>query len=240
MEKNHRRSRLKYAVSEVFSVILILTITVTIFVTVSYFVLSDPGPAPEPMTELHGRVKDNSFIIEPTKGEPLSLDTICVLEIGGIKSNYKVRDFLETKSKQDGEWNLGERATFHLGNFTYFKVSFKLISREKDFVLWDEIIQNGIISKYEYIVLSIEPTDIEDGSANLWSGHNFGDKTGSENIAEDFWFRYLAYGAAIDMLSDSGEFEKVAQVMPLFERYKGIVNARTYTQMKDDQPIRNF
>lgn len=68
----------------------------------------------------------------------------------------------------------------------------------------------------------------------------FGDKSGSENIAEDFWFRYLAYGAAIDLLSDSGEFEKVAQIIPLFERYKGIVNSRTYTQLKDRKVIRNF
>jgi len=62
----------------------------------------------------------------------------------------------------------------------------------------------------------------------------------SDQIQEDYWFRYIAYGAALDLLGDAGEFEKVSQVMPLFERYKAIVNARTYTQMKERVAIRNF
>jgi len=62
----------------------------------------------------------------------------------------------------------------------------------------------------------------------------------SDNLQEDYWFRYIAYGAAIDLLADSGEFDKVSQVMPIFERYKSIVNARTYTQLKETKTIRNF
>ena len=54
------------------------------------------------------------------------------------------------------------------------------------------------------------------------------------------WWQYIAYGAAIDLLADAGEFEKVSQVMPIFERYKALVNARTYTQMKERTVVRNF
>jgi hypothetical protein len=62
----------------------------------------------------------------------------------------------------------------------------------------------------------------------------------SDVISEDYWFRYIAYGAALDLLADSGEFEKYAQVMPVFERYKSMVNARTYTQHQQKVVIRNF
>ena len=63
---------------------------------------------------------------------------------------------------------------------------------------------------------------------------------GDDSINEDYWFRYLAYGASIDLLGDVGEYEKVAQVMPLFERYKSLVNARTYTQLTTNEVIRKF
>jgi hypothetical protein len=62
----------------------------------------------------------------------------------------------------------------------------------------------------------------------------------SDEIAEDYWFRYIAYGAALDILADAGEFEKVGQVMPMFERYKDLVNARNYSQMQSKIAIRNF
>jgi len=64
--------------------------------------------------------------------------------------------------------------------------------------------------------------------------------TGSEEIAEDYWWRYIAYGAALDMLADGGEFDKYAQVAPIFEKYKSMVNARTYSQIRETKAIRNF
>lgn len=64
--------------------------------------------------------------------------------------------------------------------------------------------------------------------------------SGSETIAEDYWWRYIAYGAALDILADGGEFEKYAQLMPIFERYKAMLNGRTYSQVSETKIIRNF
>lgn len=64
--------------------------------------------------------------------------------------------------------------------------------------------------------------------------------SGSDEIGEDYWFRYLAYGAALDILADGGEFEKISQVVPLFERYKDLVESRNYNQMQSKVAIRNF
>ena len=179
MYKKTNKSRKTNAVSEVFSVILMLTVSVSVFMTISYLMLDDPGPMPESSTILYGKLKDDILSIEPLRGSELSLDTICILNIGGIKSSFKASDLLDTKSNQDGVWNIGERAVCQLGNFTYFRVSFQVINQQRNLVLWDELIQDGITSSFPYIVLTLNPTNIKDGSAELWLGYNFGDKSGS-------------------------------------------------------------
>lgn len=50
-------------------------------------------------------------------------------------------------------------------------------------------------------------------------------------IQEDYWWRYVAYGASIDLLQDYNEMDRVAEVMPAFLRYKNIVYSRTMTQL---------
>lgn len=60
------------------------------------------------------------------------------------------------------------------------------------------------------------------------------------NIDEDYWWRYIAYGASIDLLSDYNELDRVAQLMPLFERYKAIVYSRTMTQMDNQRSYPTF
>lgn len=52
----------------------------------------------------------------------------------------------------------------------------------------------------------------------------------SDNIPEDYWYRYLGYGVAVDFLSDFGEFELLRNVLPLYERYRALVTARTASQ----------
>ena len=60
------------------------------------------------------------------------------------------------------------------------------------------------------------------------------------NITEDYWWRYVAYGAAIDLLTDYNELDRVTQLMPLFERYKSIVYARTMTQLSNQRTYPTF
>ncbi len=179
MYKKSNKYRKNIAISEVFSVIIMLTVTVCVFVIVNYLMLDDPGPVPKSSTILYGKLKENMFIIEPCRGEALSLDTICILNIGSISNSYTAKDLLDTKSKKDGVWNIGERIICDLGNITYFKVSFQIINERRNLVLYDEIIQDGVINQYPYFVLTQNPTNIENGSVNLWLGYNFIDNSGS-------------------------------------------------------------
>lgn len=46
----------------------------------------------------------------------------------------------------------------------------------------------------------------------------------------DYLYRYLAYGASLDIFSDYGEMDKYSEIFPVFRKYRGLVQARTWQQ----------
>lgn len=52
--------------------------------------------------------------------------------------------------------------------------------------------------------------------------------------------RYLAYGAALDILSDYGEMDKYNEVFQVFRRYRGQVIARTWDQLASQRTAPDF
>src|SRR6202044_3227849 len=48
------------------------------------------------------------------------------------------------------------------------------------------------------------------------------------NVPVAYLTRYLAYGAALDILSDFGEMDKYNEVFQVYRRYRGQVLARTW------------
>jgi len=58
----------------------------------------------------------------------------------------------------------------------------------------------------------------------------------SIDIAHDYWWRYLAYSASLDWLSDFGQIERYQQVYPMYERYKALVANRTAIQLMTQRP----
>lgn len=52
----------------------------------------------------------------------------------------------------------------------------------------------------------------------------------NDNIPVDYLYRYLAYGAALDIFSDFMEMENYNTCMPVFMKYRGLVQARTWQQ----------
>lgn len=63
---------------------------------------------------------------------------------------------------------------------------------------------------------------------------------GGQNISEDYLFRYVCYGAARDIFSDFGELDQWQNYMPVFERYKSLVYARTYQQNMNKRSLPRF
>jgi hypothetical protein len=179
MFKNNKNSRNIYAISEVISVLLLITITIGVFVGLHIVITGDPGPETQQSVIISGNLEGEKYIVEHSRGPSLSLDTKCIVNIGGFIKNYTVGDLLSAESKEDNFWSIGERFTYNLENISYLQVTLSIVDIETKSVIYDQIIQNGIISEHPYFVFTLDPTDIDSGSANLWLGYNFRNYSGS-------------------------------------------------------------
>lgn len=52
----------------------------------------------------------------------------------------------------------------------------------------------------------------------------------NSQIPFDYLYRYIAYGTALDIFSDYGEMDKYNEIFPVFRKYRGLVEARTWQQ----------
>lgn len=64
--------------------------------------------------------------------------------------------------------------------------------------------------------------------------------TANGSINADYLFRYLAYGASLDIFSDYGEMDKWRDIFPVFQRYRALVYSRTYCQYQNQRPSPEF
>lgn len=64
--------------------------------------------------------------------------------------------------------------------------------------------------------------------------------TYEDNLFRDYMFRYVAYGAALDIFSDYGEMDKWNQMWPAFVRYRALVYARTNQQYQSQRTLPEF
>jgi uncharacterized repeat protein (TIGR01451 family) len=114
MWRNKKNIRRDLAVTEIVGCILMLGMATSSFSVVYYQVVSAPTPNPPPIVEISGAIDDNKVIVTHRGGEPLGLDTELVLNIGGTRKSFEVGDFLDSRSKEDGVWCLGERFVYPL------------------------------------------------------------------------------------------------------------------------------
>lgn len=56
----------------------------------------------------------------------------------------------------------------------------------------------------------------------------------------DYLYRYICYGAALDIFSDFGEMDKWNQIWPAYQRYRALVYSRTNSQYQNQRPTPEF
>ena len=59
-------------------------------------------------------------------------------------------------------------------------------------------------------------------------------------LNQDYLYRYICYGAALDIFSDFGEMDKWREVFPAYTRYRALVYSRTYSQYQNQRPAPEF
>jgi hypothetical protein len=63
---------------------------------------------------------------------------------------------------------------------------------------------------------------------------------GTSTQGMDYLYRYICYGAALDIFSDFGEMDKWQEVFPAYQRYRALVYSRTYSQYQNQRPSPEF
>lgn len=66
------------------------------------------------------------------------------------------------------------------------------------------------------------------------------DQDGMQTVVPAYLIRYLAYGAALDILSDYGEMDRYQDVFQVYRRYRGQVLARTWDQIATQRTNPDF
>lgn len=59
-------------------------------------------------------------------------------------------------------------------------------------------------------------------------------------LNQDYLYRYICYGAALDIFSDFGEMDKWREIFPAYQRYRALVYSRTYSQYQNQRPSPEF
>lgn len=59
-------------------------------------------------------------------------------------------------------------------------------------------------------------------------------------LNQDYLYRYICYGAALDIFSDFGEMDKWREIFPAFQRYRALVYSRTQSQYQNQRPTPEF
>jgi hypothetical protein len=59
-------------------------------------------------------------------------------------------------------------------------------------------------------------------------------------LDQDYLYRYICYGAGLDIFSDFGEMDKWREIFPAYQRYRALVYSRTYSQYQNQRPSPEF
>lgn len=103
-----------HAVSELVGSILLFGIIVSLMGVVYYNVLSTPPPSKPLNVTIIGYVENNNLVLEHQKGDSLSLDTAITIKMNIENETFIIKNYLDEKAKEDGEWNIGEKVIYPL------------------------------------------------------------------------------------------------------------------------------
>jgi len=94
-----------------------------------------------------GKLEENNIVFEHRSGESLGLETTLLLNIGGRPYIKIVRDgtLLDTISKQDGVWNLGEKLVYSDFDIGDLQVETKILDVDSNSLVWLGVLQEGRI-----------------------------------------------------------------------------------------------
>ncbi len=101
------------AVTSVLETLLLLSMTIGFF-SVLYLSVFGFSFAPlVPSVHILATTQEGTIVLYHRGGEPLTLDCRILLKIDDVQTNFSVGDYLDTESKSDSLWGMGEQLILH-------------------------------------------------------------------------------------------------------------------------------
>ena len=158
------------AVSEMLGTILLLTIVVSVFSGIFISVLAPPSDIPQPFVTITGKMEGTTITLTHRGGDSLPLSSLLSVTVGDSTNSTIVGDCLDSASKDDGRWNIGEKLNYSSGIIANHKVMVTVTDVESNSVVFI-----GVLNEGETIatVITLNATNIGEEDATLNMDYDF-------------------------------------------------------------------
>jgi hypothetical protein len=182
-KKNQRRNE---AVSEVLGTLLLIGIGVSLFVLLAIVTFSMPSvffSDTPPSVNIIGRIEGNSVVFEHHGGESMPLDTEITVMFAETPVVMKVGDVLDSASKADGEWNIGEKIVIlnNNPNLPIMQISVTITDKASNTVVMRGVLQEGS-QAVNPIAVTLNADSITTNTAKIYMHYDFRYYIGTKKV----------------------------------------------------------
>jgi hypothetical protein len=181
--KNQRKIN---AASEVLGTLLLIGIGVSLFVLLAIVTISMPSvffPDTTPSVNIIGRIDGNSVVFEHHGGQSMPLDTEITVMFAETPVIMKVGDVLDSASKADGQWNIGEKIVIpnNNPNLPIMQISVTITDKASNTVVMRGVLQEGS-QAVNPIAVTLNADSITTNTAKIYMHYDFRYYIGTKKV----------------------------------------------------------
>ncbi len=182
-KKNQRKIN---AASEVLGTLLLIGIGVSLFVLLAIVIISLPSvffPDTTPSVNIIGRIEGNSVVFEHHGGQSMPLDTEITVMFAETPVIMKVGDVLDSASKADGQWNIGEKIVIpnNNPNLPIMQISVTITDKASNTVVMRGVLQEGS-QAVNPIAVTLNADSITTNTAKIYMHYDFRYYIGTKKV----------------------------------------------------------
>ncbi len=186
-KKNQRKNK---AASEVIGTLLLIGIGVSLFVLLTMVTFSLPSvffSNSTPSANIVGRVEGNSVVFEHHGGQSMPLDTEITVMFAETPVIMTVGDVLDSASKADGEWNIGEKIVIpnNNPNLPIMYISVIITDKASNTVVMRGVLQEGS-QAVNPIAVTLHTNSITTNTARIYMHYDYRYYIGTKKVCFTF------------------------------------------------------
>ncbi|HUT00437.1 MAG TPA: type IV pilin N-terminal domain-containing protein [Candidatus Thermoplasmatota archaeon] len=182
-KKNQRKNK---AASEVLGTLLLIGIGVSLFVLLAIVTFSLPSvffSDPIPSVNIVGRIEAGSVVFEHLGGQSLPLDTEITVMFAETPVTMTIGDILDSASKADGEWNIGEKLVIPSNNpnLPIMQISVIITDKASNTVVMRGVLQEGS-QDVNPIAVTLNADSITTNTARIYMHYDYRYYIGTKKV----------------------------------------------------------